>query len=70
MRVSVDGQGVEVAAGASVFAAVQAAGRYLPTLCSDPRTSPGGSCRTCLVAIDGSAERTEPANRKHWWPRA
>jgi formate dehydrogenase major subunit len=62
MRVRVDGQEVEVAPGASVLAAVQAAGRYIPTLCWDPRTSAGGSCRTCLVAIDNSPDGAEPAN--------
>jgi formate dehydrogenase major subunit len=62
MRVTVDGQGVEIASGASVLAAVQAAGRYLPTLCWDPRTSPGGSCRTCLVAVERSSEGSEPEN--------
>ena len=62
MRVTVDGQGVEIASGASVLAAVQATGRYLPTLCWDPRTSPGGSCRTCLVAVERSSEGSEPEN--------
>jgi formate dehydrogenase major subunit len=62
MRVIVDGQGVEVMSGASVLAAVQATGRYLPTLCWDPRTSPGGSCRTCLVAIERSSEHPEPGS--------
>jgi hypothetical protein len=53
MRVIVDGREVEVASGASVLEAVRAAGRDVPSLCWDPRTSPGGSCRTCLVAVNG-----------------
>jgi formate dehydrogenase major subunit len=64
MRVTVDGRGVEVPSGASVLAAVRAAGRNVPSLCWDPRTSPGGSCRTCLVAVDGDqvvAACTTPA---------
>jgi formate dehydrogenase major subunit len=64
MRVTIDGRGVEVPSGASVLAAVRAAGRDVPSLCWDPRTSPGGSCRTCLVAVDGDhvvAACTTPA---------
>jgi 2Fe-2S iron-sulfur cluster binding domain len=53
MRVTVDGRDVEVPSGASVLSAVRAVGRDVPSLCWDPRTSPGGSCRTCLVAVDG-----------------
>ena len=53
MRVTVDGRAVEVPSGASVLTAVRRAGRDVPSLCWDPRTSPGGSCRTCLVAVDG-----------------
>jgi formate dehydrogenase major subunit len=52
MRVTVDGRGVEVPSSSSVLAAVRAAGRDIPSLCWDPRTSPGGSCRTCLVTVD------------------
>jgi formate dehydrogenase major subunit len=53
MKATVDGREVEVQRGASVLTAVRAAGRDVPSLCWDPRTSPGGSCRTCLVAVDG-----------------
>lgn len=51
--VEVDGTGVEVPVGASLLAAVRAAGVELPALCSDDRLSPAGSCRTCLVRADG-----------------
>lgn len=51
--VEVDGRAVEVAAGASVLDAATAAGVGLPALCSDSRLSPVGSCRTCLVRMDG-----------------
>ena len=64
MRVTVDGRVVEVPSGASVLTAVRRAGRDVPSLCWDPRTSPGGSCRTCLVAVDGDhvvAACTTPA---------
>ncbi|NUP53333.1 MAG: formate dehydrogenase subunit alpha [Catenulispora sp.] len=53
MGVRVDGFQVEVPAGASVLDAVRAAGVVLPTLCHDDRLPPAGSCRTCLVRVDG-----------------
>ena len=60
MRVQVDGQAVEVPAGASVLDAMRAAGAQVHALCSDERTSPGGSCRTCLVGV----VRPRPAGRR------
>jgi formate dehydrogenase major subunit len=53
MRVEIDGQDVPVAEGASVLDAVRAAGAGLPTLCHDDRLTPVGSCRACLVRVDG-----------------
>ncbi|MFH8448101.1 formate dehydrogenase subunit alpha [Streptomyces fungicidicus] len=53
VRVGVDGTDVTVPEGASLLAAVRAAGAELPALCSDERMSPSGSCRTCLVTVDG-----------------
>jgi formate dehydrogenase alpha subunit len=64
MKATVDGRKVEVPSGASVLTAVRSAGRDIPSLCWDPRTPPGGSCRTCLVAVDGDhlvAACTTPA---------
>jgi formate dehydrogenase alpha subunit len=53
MRVSVDGTGVEVADGATLLDAIHAAGAEVPALCWDERLRPYGSCRTCMVALDG-----------------
>ncbi|MDX3633403.1 formate dehydrogenase subunit alpha [Streptomyces europaeiscabiei] len=53
IEIEVDGAGVAVPEGASLLAAVRAAGIELPALCSDDRLSPAGSCRTCLVRADG-----------------
>jgi len=50
-RVRVDGVDVRVPAGATVLDAVRAAGIDLPALCHDPRVSPQGSCRVCLVSV-------------------
>ncbi|MFE9973719.1 2Fe-2S iron-sulfur cluster-binding protein [Streptomyces hirsutus] len=53
IEIQVDGTSVAVAEGASLLAAVRAAGIDLPALCSDDRLSPAGSCRTCLVRAGG-----------------
>ncbi|MEO3755296.1 formate dehydrogenase subunit alpha [Streptomyces sp. B6B3] len=53
IRLAVDGVEMSVPDGASVLAAVRAAGGELPSLCHDDRMSPAGSCRTCLVRADG-----------------
>ncbi|MEU8006058.1 formate dehydrogenase subunit alpha [Catellatospora sp. NPDC049111] len=53
MRVTVDGQVVDVPADATVLRAVRAAGAVVPTLCHDDRLSPSGSCRLCLVRLAG-----------------
>lgn len=53
MRLTVDGHAVRAPDGATVLDACRRAGVELPTLCWDARTSPGGSCRVCLVALAG-----------------
>src|SRR5437773_4933109 len=49
----IDGQPVQVAAGATVLDAVNQLGLPLPQLCKDPDRPPLGACRTCLVQVDG-----------------
>lgn len=53
MIVEVDGVAVELEEGASLLAAVRAAGVGLPSLCHDDRLPAAGSCRTCLVRSGG-----------------
>ena len=55
MKVEVDGRVIEVAAGATLLEAARVAGSAIPTLCHDDRLSPAGSCRVCLVAVEGGA---------------
>jgi formate dehydrogenase major subunit len=66
-RLSIDGVSVQVADAASVLTAARRAGFDLPGLCYDPRLSPQGSCRVCLVSVEGGptthAQRAPPA-----WP--
>lgn len=53
IELTVDGETVRVEQGASALDAVLGSGRYLPHLCKDPDRPRLGTCRTCLVAIDG-----------------
>jgi formate dehydrogenase major subunit len=54
VRASVDGDDVLVEDGATALDAIRAAGAEVPTLCWDERLRPYGSCRVCMVAVDGS----------------
>ena len=55
MRVTIDGRPVDMPAGASVLDAARAAGATVSTLCHDDRLAPAGTCRVCLVRVDGGA---------------
>ena len=55
-RMRIDGQTVDISPGETVLEAARRAGTDIPTLCYDPRLSPGGSCRLCLVEIEGRAQ--------------
>ena len=48
-----DGDPVPCRPGDTVLAAAHRAGHYIPHLCWHPDHPPGGSCRLCLVEIDG-----------------
>ena len=54
MKLTVDGQEVEVAEGATLLDAARVAGATVPTLCWDERLRPYGSCRVCLVGVEGA----------------
>jgi predicted molibdopterin-dependent oxidoreductase YjgC len=54
LRVTVDGIEVEVAPGATILEAAEAAGRWVPTVCFDGRQDPFGACRVCLVGVAGA----------------
>jgi predicted molibdopterin-dependent oxidoreductase YjgC len=53
IELSINGQTVEVEAGASVLAAAKKAGIFVPTLCHQRDLSPFGGCRMCTVEIEG-----------------
>jgi predicted molibdopterin-dependent oxidoreductase YjgC len=49
----INGQAVNASHGQSVLEAAEAAGIYIPTLCYHPLLTPAGSCRLCVVEIQG-----------------
>ena len=58
--ITVDGRAVTVAPGETVFTAARRLGIDIPTLCHDDRLDPMGSCRMCLVQIEGQ-RRLQPS---------
>jgi len=53
IKLTINGIKVRTNKGATVLEAAQAAGIFIPTLCSDPDLEPYGSCRLCVVEIEG-----------------
>ncbi len=60
---SLDGQAIPFQDGQSIMEAARAAGVYIPHLCFNPDFAPHGSCRVCLVKVNGrmQASCTTPA---------
>jgi len=50
----IDGQAVPFESGQSVLQAAQDAGVYIPHLCFHPEFGAHGSCRVCIVEVDGA----------------
>ncbi len=53
IKAIINGQPKEFTAGISVLAALSSIGIEVPTLCHDERLKPIGSCRLCLVQVEG-----------------
>jgi NADH-quinone oxidoreductase subunit G len=52
--IEIDGRRIEAAAGLTVLTAAESAGIAIPHFCYHPAFAPEGSCRMCLVEIEGS----------------
>ncbi len=52
-RIFIDGQALDVAEGLTVLRAAESAGIDIPHFCYHPAFAPEGSCRMCLVEIEG-----------------
>jgi formate dehydrogenase major subunit len=53
VSVEIDGSTIRVPEGSSVMLAAATAGHKIPKLCATDNLEPFGSCRLCLVEIDG-----------------
>ncbi|MBX7194304.1 MAG: formate dehydrogenase subunit alpha [Sandaracinaceae bacterium] len=54
LRVVIDGHDVEGRDGETILELARREQIYVPTLCFDPRLSPYGACRVCLVGVRGA----------------
>jgi formate dehydrogenase major subunit len=70
VRLVIDGNTIEVPEGTSVMRASMEAGIQVPKLCATDMVDAFGSCRLCLVEIEGRngtpASCTTPVARA-WW---
>jgi formate dehydrogenase alpha subunit len=53
VSLTIDGRTIAAEAGVTLLRAAQRAGIPIPNLCDDPRLNPTGSCRLCVVEIEG-----------------
>ncbi len=54
IRLKIDDKDVTVQHGATILQAAQSVGIPIPVMCWHPRLDPIGSCRVCLVEVDGA----------------
>jgi len=54
LRMTIDGRVLEVEKGETVLQAARRYGFYIPTLCDYAHLTPHGSCRLCIVEVEGS----------------
>lgn len=59
-QIRIDGKTVAFTGGDTVLEVARRLGADIPTLCYDPRLEPAGSCRLCLVEVEGR-EQPVPA---------
>lgn len=52
-ELTINGLKLQAENGETIIQVARKAGIEVPTLCSDPRLKPGGSCRMCVVEIEG-----------------
>jgi NADH dehydrogenase/NADH:ubiquinone oxidoreductase subunit G len=65
LTLTLDGKLVPFTLGETIYEIAQRQGRFIPTLCYDPRLQPFGACRLCVVEVRGQrnpvASCTTPA---------
>lgn len=50
---TLDGETVTFTLGETIYEVAQRYGKFIPTLCYDPRLKPFGACRLCMVEVRG-----------------
>jgi NADH:ubiquinone oxidoreductase subunit E/ferredoxin/NAD-dependent dihydropyrimidine dehydrogenase PreA subunit len=55
LRIRIDGLEIAGQKGSTIFEAAERAGIKIPTLCHHPNLLPSGSCRICVVEVEGSS---------------
>ncbi len=55
LKLNVDGRALVAQQGQTILEVAEANGIPIPHLCHDPRLTPTGACRLCLVEIEGEA---------------
>lgn len=53
IRLTIDGQEVEIEAGSTIIQAAEKLGIKIPTMCYLKKVSTTGACRVCLVQVEG-----------------
>ena len=53
-KIVIDGKEVEAAEGSTILQAADKAGIHIPRFCYHPAFQPEGTCRMCLVEIEGN----------------
>lgn len=53
LTMTLDGETVTFTLGETIYEVAQRYGRFIPTLCYDPRLKPFGACRLCVVDVRG-----------------
>ncbi len=52
IKLTIDGQEIEVAPGTTILEAARQLGIDIPTFCQDPELPPNGACRICVVEVE------------------
>ena len=63
ITLTIDGKEVTVQPGETILAAANEAGIDIPTLCYHKSLLPIGSCRLCLVEVEGYSEPMTACNK-------
>lgn len=63
-NLTIDNQEIEASEDMTVLQAAAKAGIYIPAICAHPMLPPDGSCRLCLVEIEGGEELVTACNTK------